>query len=202
MSKKQLGAAQGGEKDSQSARPGWVSRLRAQPGFRTAVIAFILTVVLGVGGTAAYAWWSVTQPIPISGSTGYSLPKVAGKATCVSITLDANRVEWAPVSGAEADAVYVVRFVRENGNQAVIAVPLKSWMYPYDESVVHAALGSTGGGRVNVKVTVQTALLKTKPSGVVRIQETDIIKESDDNEELTIRYSALGSAWTAAYRCT
>jgi hypothetical protein len=50
---------------------GWV---RAQPGFRTAVIAFVLTVVLGIGGTAAYAYWSQSAAIAITATTRSDLP--------------------------------------------------------------------------------------------------------------------------------
>lgn len=50
---------------------GW---LRAQSGFRTAVIAFALTVVLGIGGTAAYAYWSQSATVVFTATTRSDLP--------------------------------------------------------------------------------------------------------------------------------
>lgn len=49
-------------------------RLRAQPGFRTAAVAFLLTVVLGAGSTVAYAYWSQSTPVAISGTTRSEVP--------------------------------------------------------------------------------------------------------------------------------
>lgn len=75
MSKKQLGADRSGQADpSGSERLGWFRRLRTQPGFRSATIAFVLTVVLGVGGTAAYAYWSQSASVAITGTTRSTLP--------------------------------------------------------------------------------------------------------------------------------
>ncbi|MBP3037140.1 hypothetical protein J2M53_12890 [Arthrobacter sp. zg-ZUI100] len=85
MSEKQLGAAPGEESDPAVAGKsgGWFGRLRAQPGFRTASIAFVLTVVLGIGSTAAYAYWSqsntVTQMVTLQRQ---ALPVITGNASC------------------------------------------------------------------------------------------------------------------------
>ena len=51
MSKDQTEAEFERENDPEQPRRSGLAGLRAQPGFRTAVIAFVLTVVLGVGGT-------------------------------------------------------------------------------------------------------------------------------------------------------
>lgn len=76
MSEKQLeAAAPGGENNPESGKkPGWFGRLRTQPGFRTASIAFVLTVVLGIGGTAAYAYWSQSATVNITATTRSNLP--------------------------------------------------------------------------------------------------------------------------------
>ncbi len=46
------------EKPQLNSKPGWFARLRAQPGFKTAFVAFCVTVALGLGAPAAYALWS------------------------------------------------------------------------------------------------------------------------------------------------
>lgn len=82
MRKKQLGAAPGDDSGSQG-RPklGAYERLRAQPGFRTAVVAFVLTVVLGIGSTAAYAYWSQSTSTAITGTTRPEQPPVPPPST-------------------------------------------------------------------------------------------------------------------------
>ena len=67
MSRKQLGAAPDAE-SAPGEHVGWFARLRAQPGFRTAAVAFVLTVALGVGGPAAYAVWSQSTSGKITGT--------------------------------------------------------------------------------------------------------------------------------------
>lgn len=73
MSKKQLGAPDE-DRASSDQRSGWIGRLRAQPGFRTATIVYILVVALGLGGTVAYASWSRSAPGTISGQAGTAGP--------------------------------------------------------------------------------------------------------------------------------
>ena len=46
------------EKPQINQKSGWFARFRAQPGFKTAVVAFFLAVALGIGAPAAYALWS------------------------------------------------------------------------------------------------------------------------------------------------
>ncbi|MGW9402448.1 hypothetical protein ACWGQ2_00595 [Arthrobacter sp. NPDC055585] len=47
------------ERDRSSGRNGGpLARLRALPGSRTATVAFVLTIALAAGGSAAYAFWS------------------------------------------------------------------------------------------------------------------------------------------------
>lgn len=81
MSKKQLGAAPEEENGVAAAKgPGWFGKLRAQPGFRTAAVAFVLTVVLGIGSTAAFAYWSQQNTVTQSVTTVRDeLPVLTGK---------------------------------------------------------------------------------------------------------------------------
>ncbi|MCC3269668.1 hypothetical protein MUG94_05010 [Arthrobacter gengyunqii] len=90
MSKKQLGAAQGGENEpGEGQRSGWTERLRALPGFRMAAVAFVLTVVLGIGSTIAYAYWSQSTSVAITGTTRSDLP--AGTTLVTANPVLANR---------------------------------------------------------------------------------------------------------------
>lgn len=53
---------------------GMIRWLLALPGYRTAVVAFALTLVLGIGGTAAYAYWSKSTQVAIAGTTRSEVP--------------------------------------------------------------------------------------------------------------------------------
>ena len=120
------------------------SRLRALPGFRTAGVAFVLTVALGIGGTIAYAYWSQSMTVSITGTTRSELPpnttfagvqpavaaRPAAPATyaCKPL-LDYEKMRpndyadirftWAGASGASS---YVVTVKSQNGS------------YPYDKT--------------------------------------------------------------------
>jgi hypothetical protein len=63
---------------SEANRPaqGWVQRLRAQPGFKAAAVAFLTTVILGSGTIAAVANWqqSSTATIAITAGALPTLP--------------------------------------------------------------------------------------------------------------------------------
>lgn len=82
MNRKQRGAATEG--DVTGAERGWFERLRSQPGFRTAFVAFCLTVILGVGAPAAYALWSASVTGSVSVKTIQPpLPAITGNLQCV-----------------------------------------------------------------------------------------------------------------------
>lgn len=107
MDKKQLGAAPEHEPVSPK-QSGWFTRLRAQPGFRTAAVAFFLTVALGAGGPAAYAWWSASTSGLITGTTAAPVLPTPSSPACRAGT--PNRVEWAKMTGADPEAVYILTF--------------------------------------------------------------------------------------------
>lgn len=204
MSKKQLGAAPMAESEPAAGKPnGWFGRLRAQPGFRTASIAFLLTVVLGIGSTAAYAYWSQSKSLSITGTTGYSVPSITGSPTCTSLP-GANRVAWTPVPAGTADAaaVYVVGFQRTDDQQAVwLAVPAHAAeVFPYHEHAVYHGLGRSDG--VDLSVTVRTAVLKSPTNTVRQINPaTDILQESAASLPAKVRYTALMGPLTAGFKC-
>lgn len=56
--------------DAQQHRRGTLKRLAGLPGSRTAAAAFVLTVALGLGGPAAYAWWSQQGTATITVTAG------------------------------------------------------------------------------------------------------------------------------------
>ena len=55
-------------------RRGFWNRFRAMPGSSAALVAFVLTITLGVGGTAAYAWWSQQGNARITATAGAPKP--------------------------------------------------------------------------------------------------------------------------------
>lgn len=72
-------------------------RLRAMPGFTAAVVAFCLTVVMGAGGTYAYALWNQSARAAINVSTGEPSPFTI---TCDDSAGDTATLEWV-ATGAE-----------------------------------------------------------------------------------------------------
>ncbi|KPN17836.1 hypothetical protein [Arthrobacter sp. Edens01] len=64
--------------DTRQQRRGGMKRLAGLPGSRTAAAAFVLTVALGAGGPAAYAWWNQQGTAAIT--------VTAGKPTASAVT--------------------------------------------------------------------------------------------------------------------
>lgn len=60
--------------DPAQPKPGVLQRFRRLPGSRTAAAAFVLTVALGIGGPAAYAWWSQQGSAAITVTAGAPTP--------------------------------------------------------------------------------------------------------------------------------
>lgn len=192
MSEKQLGAAQ--KKDPEAEEQNrWFRRLRALSGFRTAVLAFVLTVVLGVGGTAAYAYWIQKTDIAISGSTGYSLP-VPTAARCVTAT--PNRVEWSPAAGVDPEAKYILTF-QARGQSVSYAVPLTSVsVEPSALSALREEFGATFASRYPLTVTMRTAIVTTAGRGITQIGDDVVAKslKSEASAPLQMFYST--TLWT------
>lgn len=116
MSKKQLGAAFGQEKACAGERLGWFGRLRAQPGFRTAAVAFFVTIALALGGPAAYALWSQSVASSLSGTVA-KLPPVVQPVCSEHWT---TKVIWSRPAGMPTDAVYIVEATKTNKTGTVI----------------------------------------------------------------------------------
>ena len=142
MRNKRPGTAPAGEPDTGEKR-GSDYRLRALPGFRTAALAFVLTVVLGVGGTAAYAYWSKSTQVAIAGTTKSDLPPGTGevsanpvlavrpespsKQACAALLSD---LEMRPNNFAD------IRFSWTGGGATayVVTVRSKDGSYAYDQT--------------------------------------------------------------------
>ncbi|MCC3272983.1 hypothetical protein MUK71_05250 [Arthrobacter zhangbolii] len=194
MSRKtQQGAAEH-SKTGDGTRPGVFGRLRRQPGFRTAVIAFIVTVVLGLGGTAAYAYWSASTAATITVTPKAKLP-VPAKPVCIDHL--PNRIEWQPVPDAEPDARYIVTFhtpTTKPARSVSYAVPVSSqrlFLVPYTLPGLDEALGWVGGHQTPLHVTVRTALVTTPRNEIVQIPETQILHQSEPSSVLEMGYYNL-----------
>ncbi|MCC9198033.1 hypothetical protein QNO08_04810 [Arthrobacter sp. zg-Y820] len=197
MNKKQVGAAPA-EENLPEAGLGWFARLRVQPGFRTAAIAFILTVVLGLGGTAAYAWWSQSRAVSIVGTTGYALP-VPSAARCV--TASPNRVEWSPAAGVDPEAKYILTF-QSRGQSVSYAVPLaSSSVEPSNLPALREEFGATFTARFPLTVTMRTAIVVTEGRGITRIGDDVVARslKSEVSTPLQMFYST--TLWTN-YPCS
>lgn len=196
MSEKQLGAAPGEENARDvGRRVGWFGRLRAQPGFRTASIAFVLTVVLGIGSTAAYAYWSqrntVTQSVNI---VRQPLPAVA-KPQCNDRYLFTT-VGWSPPAGMPSDAVYIVQISTSRGT-VDYAFPRNTTEFrPADLRIDGQPLFYWMGPRTGT-VTVSTAFLAPGVAvpGVVNPDTQVLNPPSERSPATSLTSRTSGWAW-------
>ncbi|MCQ1987806.1 hypothetical protein [Arthrobacter sp. zg-Y844] len=197
MSRKtQQGAAAGTDAVTET-RPGPLRRLRAQPGFRTAAVVFVLTVVLGLGGPAAYAYWSQSTAVTIS---GLPTAKVQTPAAPVCTTrVLANEINWTAVTDVDSDVVYVLSFA-VNGRTKTYAVPRSTTMVkPVYLSGLSDALGRTPYDKVSLTVTLRTATVKKDVPSVTPISEGDVLSASQASTLPMFYYSPPG---LLAYPCS
>lgn len=165
MSKKQLGAAAGDEPGLAPAeRPVRFRRLRAQPGFRTAAVAFVLTVVLGIGSTVAYAYWNQTGTARITGSAAQPpLPVLTGDVQCYQpFGVGVVRIIHPKAAALPAEAS-ILASVLGPGNQArTYAVPNDGTFNLRDLPGLSGSL--SWSDRISVSVT--TAYLNGPPKNL------------------------------------
>ncbi|MCC3302958.1 hypothetical protein [Arthrobacter sp. zg-Y895] len=185
----QQGAAVGTDTVTET-RPGPFRRLRAQPGFRTAAVVFVLTVVLGLGGPAAYAYWSQSTAVTI---TGLPTAKVQTPAPPVCTTRAlANEISWPAVTDVDPDVVYVLSFA-VNGRTKTYAVPRSTTtVKPVYLSGLSDALGRTPYDKVPLAVTLRTATVKKDVPSVTPISEGDILAPSQASTLQMFYYAPPG----------
>ena len=159
MNRKQRGAASEGNETA--GERGWFSRLRAQPGFRTAFVAFCLTVILGIGAPAAYAVWSssvqgkltvqtVKPPLPVV---------VAGSVSCgwewtfVAISYE--------LAGKLPSGSYVVASVKvsDKAEPKYYAVPNSGSFRLRDLPGLEGFINKNDGWGTRLSIAVTTAYL-------------------------------------------
>lgn len=193
MSKKQLGAAPEDETSPEAEkRSGWFGRLRAQPGFRTAAVAFVLTVVLGIGSTVAYAYWgqrnTVTQLVT---TERQELPVLNGRAACgwSGVPLFSNVIISQPSRPVALP----------NGAAVIMDVDFPGGRKTYflkDSNAVRLVsldeLEKSLRWDSKLTITVTTAYLKTAPTGNLQlIPESNIdVRSSQPPQSATAYYYA------------
>lgn len=122
---------------------GMIRRLHSVSGFRTAVVAFVLTVVLGIGGTAAYAYWSKSTAVVITGTTRSDLPPGTGEVTANPVltvrpqtptgqTCSARLSDQAMRPNVFADIRFT--WAGAGATRYVVSVRSKDSRYVYDKS--------------------------------------------------------------------
>ena len=189
MSKKQLGAAPGATADSGRAGSRF-AHLSAQPGFRTASVAFFLTVILGIGGPAAYAYWSQSTAVTVSGTTAQPVTPIP-TVKCLSTPV---RVEWPAAVGADPEVRYVVTFTASYAGQvrsvsyALAAGALKAKLSDFD---LGSALGYTFSVTVPAAATVRSAIVRPGlPTATVKVTDADLIRDSEESTPANLWYSS------------
>ncbi|MBP3043978.1 hypothetical protein KKR91_05070 [Arthrobacter jiangjiafuii] len=204
MSKKQLGAAPMAESKPAAGKPnGWFGRLRAQPGFRTASVAFVLTVVLGIGSTAAYAYWSQSQTVNIVGTTGYKLPVPTAPVCVTAWGAEPNRVEWSPAAGADPEARHILTFQAQKKSVSYAVPPGIYSVEPFKMDELYDAFGGTGGDIVPLKVTLETGIVSVPVSGKrpIKLEANQILFRSAQGASKDMFYHTFRTHFWGNYPC-
>lgn len=193
MNKKQLGAAAGNETKSQSGeRPGLFGRLRNQPGFRAAAIAFVLTVALGIGSTVAYAYWSKQTGVTISGQTLQPSTPIPTNIRCQPAFV--NRIVWPETPGMDPEARYIVTFESGLLDQPIsYALPSGALGVEPFNLDLKASLGYSFREQP-LTVTLRTALLKSPSTATVRVSPSNLLFQSEPSAPVMMGYQNLGIA--------
>ncbi len=185
MSKKQPEAAPEGQ-SALNRRPGWLRRLRAQPGFRTAVIVFFLTVAVGAGGPAAYAYWSQSTQGEITGTAAVPVTPIPD-ARCLNYPV---RIGLS-ATGADRDARYIVTFTANNWGQRSTTYALPVGTQSVDPSDLELGFGYTVSVSIPATATVRTAVVRPNvSSGTVRVTDADLLWPSKESATVNLWYSS------------
>lgn len=138
---------------------GVLAKFRELPGARLAVAAFLVTVVLGLGGPPAYAWWSQRGDAEITATAGAAKPVVpspvptptAPPALVKPGNLQCERdpkqkpnngsmetkVSWA-ANGAPGSSSYIMDFTVLDSNGSTV-LGSKSYVLPLSTTKVKLA---------------------------------------------------------------
>ncbi|WP_146363529.1 hypothetical protein [Arthrobacter yangruifuii] len=193
MCDKQLGAAPGAETEPVKGS-GWFARLRAQPGFKTAAVAFVLTVILGVGGPAAYAYWSASTDVAIKGTTAPPATPVPVGGRCDNVFLFGARLAVPAQTTADPEARFVLTFQSTKlKNPVSVALPQSAQtaqtIQPIELGFLTSVLSTTGGQEVDITVTVQTAILTNPKTAVAVVSSADFLRTpSNPSAPITLTY--------------
>ena len=190
MSKKQLGAVEGVENECEAGLS-WFRRLRAQPGFRTATLVFALTVVLGIGSTAAYAYWSQTAQVQIAGTTVRPpLPLISGDVQCNQpFGVGVVRITHAKAIALPADASVVASVVGPGRQTRLFAVPNDGTFALRDLPGLGDSL--SWGDRISISVT--TAYLNGLPGTLPAVVDKSSVLLQATPESKSVNASYLAS---------
>ena len=185
--------------DPSEAPSGRFSRLRALPGFRTATVAFILTVVLGLGGTAAYAYWQVSTTATITVTPTIRVGQPSGLAC--EWYADPNRIFWnaVPEAQIDRDVVYFLTFTRDGRSKSYAVPRTQTSVRPAKLDNLQAALGQSPLDLRPLTVTLQTAVLRTPIAGKEPVESNpaEIVAASAPMELKMYYYTSI---W-ANYPC-
>lgn len=165
---------------------------RKLPGLRAAAMAFVLTVVLGIGGTAAYAYWNQQTLLSITGQSLRPSTPVPADVRCQSSFV--NRIEWSNAAGIDPEARYIVTFDSKLLDRPIsYALPrgtLRVEPYYLD---LKDELGYSFR-EYPLTVTVQTAILRSPSTATVRIAPADLLFSSEPSTPVMMGYQNLGIA--------
>ncbi len=175
MNRKQRGAAT--DRQFIQDERGWFGRLRSQPGFRTAFVAFCLTVILGIGAPAAYALWTASVNGVVSVKTIQPPLPVIGKPICNDRT--PTTVSWNAPPDLPAGAVYLVSVTKSNNDSYVYAQSTTEFIPSQDGDLTRWTGGSLGDPTRTI-VTVQAAELNAGISLPRRVDPSrDVARASE-----------------------
>lgn len=165
---------------------------RRLPGLRAAAVAFVLTVAVGFGGTAAYAYWSQQAGVKISGQAARPQTPVPVDVRCQSGFV--NRIEWSSIAGIDPEARYIVTFDSKLLDGPVSyalargAVRVEPYYLDLKDELGYSFR------EYPLTVTVQTAVVRSPSTATVRIAPADLLFSSEPGTPVMMGYQNLGIA--------
>lgn len=165
----------------------WLTRLRAQPGFKAAAVAFCLTLVLGLGGGAAYAYWQASARADITASTQPVLVPVQQPLQCSSPWHKRTELSWPAAAGNPQGTNYLLTF--SAGNRSVSYILPQETLRIELSDYRHGLRDVFGEGWWRqLNVTVSTAVFPTYVAAPERAGRQTALLTSQTNASRTFWY--------------
>jgi len=172
--------------DARQHRRGHLKRLAGLPGSRTAAAAFVLTVALGLGGPAAYAWWSQQGTATIT--------VTAGKPTAPPVTPPAP----SPTPPVPTTPPTTPAPSPSPTAPVPTTPPVTAPASPVVPTALTCARNSSVGGSNGGRDTTVSWSAAGAPEGTATIIDIILVSKNGKSVSGTMSYAVPGSSGTVA----